>query len=118
MSAEDNLSYQQLAMYMHPKEIGNKYIVDSSEYDDHDSTDQEMWDSKYDEAATNRHTDTHYGGKTKYESRNSLLANIKKHGIKEPISIRPDDNAIQDGYHRLAVAKEHNLIVPIKYDNS
>jgi ParB-like chromosome segregation protein Spo0J len=105
-------------MYMHPKEIGTKYLVDQSEYEDSDRDTQEMWDRKYSEAATNRHTDTHYGGKTKYESRNSLLANIKKHGVKEPVSIRSEDNVIEDGYHRLAVAKEHNLIVPIKYDNS
>lgn len=115
MSAHENLSQQ---LFMHPKDIEKNYHVDHAEYEDSDQSTQDMWDRKYHEAATNRHTDTYYGGKTKYNSRNSLLANVKKHGVQTPVSLDPDTKTIRDGYHRLAVAREHNMFVPVKFDNS
>ena len=118
MSAQDNLSQQ---LFLHPIEILKNYRVDPQEMKDPetgehlDANENEFWNRKYDEAATNSKSDTHFGGKTKYKSRNSLAADEEKHGIQEPIELNPETKTIVDGHHRLAVARGSNRLVPVTF---
>ncbi|NBR26419.1 MAG: hypothetical protein EBU08_22100 [Micrococcales bacterium] len=93
MAAENNLSHEQLAMYMTPKEIKSKYSVYSGEYDDHELGDEEVWNRK-----------------RKESKRDGLYESVRKHGVEEPVQLSLGDKTVADGHHRIAAAKPKQLI--------
>jgi hypothetical protein len=112
MSASDNLSHEQLAMFMPAHEIMSKTGEKSPYrlYSIHPIRDEkvkestaEMWDRKAKEAKSDR-----------------LTSSIKKKGIKKPVCMMPfmGKHILTDGHHRVAAAHsiDPNYLVPVKHE--
>lgn len=115
MSAQDNLSYTQLAMFMPAHEIrsmtgekssdrqwfhnpfGNRLVTNGRE-----SADQ-MWERKAKEAKSER-----------------LTASVKKKGVQKPVLMMPfmGKHILLDGHHRVAAAHslDPNMLVPVRHE--
>jgi ParB-like chromosome segregation protein Spo0J len=106
MSAQDNLSYEQLAMFMPAHEIMAKTGEKSNDrlfkHNGQRETSDEMWDRKTKEAKSSR-----------------LTSSIKKKGIKKPIEMANfmSGKALFDGHHRVAAAHsiDKNYLVPVEH---
>ena len=110
MSAQ-NVSYEQLAMYMTPEEVKRNFRVRESEYDEHDMTfmEEHLYNRKKEEAK-----ETNIGGWPRKKGEQSLYSHIQKHGVREPIRVDAETKEIWDGHHRIASAPDKSLI-PIEY---
>lgn len=97
MSAQDNLSHQQLAMYMTAKELHDLPMMDIPEY----GTKKDLIAEKLgDNLATGLHD------------------SIKKKGVQEPVTVLNDDGQhLYDGHHRVVSAYNINpkMLVPVEH---
>lgn len=106
-----SISHEQLAMYMTPQEVKDKFRIRESEYQDHEDnyTEEHLYNRKRDEAKK-----TNIGGWPKKKGEQSLYSHIQKHGVREPIRVDAETKEIWDGHHRIASAPEKSLI-PLEY---
>lgn len=111
MSASKNLSYEQLAMYMTPEEIKDKYSVKDFEFHDHEISERELYNRKQAESKK-----LNIEGWPKRRGQESLHSSIKKQGVQEPVHLDFENKEIVDGHHRIASAPEKSLI-PVEYVN-
>ena len=100
MSAQDNLSHQQLAMYMTPRELsrhemGDAYLTSEEPH--------EIMQRKLQEA-----------------TKSGLADKIRSQGVQEPVHLYHNENGsstLTDGHHRLAVAQTmgKNTLIPVEH---
>lgn len=91
MSAQDNLSHEQLAMFMFPKDIKKSYGIHKDELSDTRETKKQLYSRKLKEA-----------------NRSGLTNKIvTRGGVKDPVFLSSSDKTIADGHHRIAVASKH-----------
>lgn len=107
MSASDNLSHQQLALWMTPEEIKGHGVWNAEMQDEDEGSEEKFWDRKKEESSewTN-----HGFNDNPYD----LAADIHKNGVKEPVDFNVDMQKLTDGHHRVASAKPGSLI-PVEY---
>jgi ParB-like nuclease domain len=106
VAAQDNLSYEQLAMFMPAHEVMAKTGEQSPDrllkYNGQRETPDEMWDRKTKEAKSRR-----------------LTSSIKKQGIKKPVQMANfmGGKVLFDGHHRVAAAHslDPNHLVPVSH---
>jgi hypothetical protein len=109
-----NVSHEQLAMYMTPEEIKEKYAVRDPEYHDHELTDTEVYNRKKEES---KKIDIEGWPKTTKKGQESLFSHIQKHGVSEPVNLNVEDKEVIDGHHRIASAPSNSLI-PVEYGSN
>jgi hypothetical protein len=97
VSAQNNLSHEQLSMFMTPKEIKSKFDVYRGEYDVDETTPKQLYSRKRRDA---KHT--------------NLFNSVQEHGVQEPVELSLGDRTVLDGHHRIASAKSKSLI-PVTY---
>ena len=100
MSTQDNLSHQQLAMYMTPRELsrhemGDAYLTSEEPH--------EIMQRKLQEA-----------------TKSGLADKIRSQGVQEPVHLYHNENGsstLTDGHHRLAVAQTmgKNTLIPVEH---
>lgn len=100
------LSHQQLAMWMTPEEIKSHGVHDDEL--DYDETPEELWDRK-------RYESHDWDNHGIDEKSSNLAEDIKKHGVKTPVTFNLNTNKLSDGHHRVASAKPRSLI-PVEYE--
>jgi len=93
MSASDNLSHEQLAMFMTPRQIKSKYDVYHGEYEEGETNPKQLYSRK--------RKDAKYSG---------LYQSVQKHGVEQPVELSLGDRTVLDGHHRIASAKSKSLI--------
>jgi hypothetical protein len=93
MSAEDNVSHEQLAMFMTPKQIKSKYDVYHGEYEEGEQSAKQLYSRKRKES---KHT--------------NLFRSVQERGVQEPVELSLGDRTVLDGHHRIAAAKSKSLI--------
>lgn len=106
--SQRNLSHEQLAMFMTPKEIMNRGAHRSELDDYHDEKD--MWATKLDES----HDWDHHG---LHDSHN-LHQDIANNGVQKPVTLSLENGKLTDGYHRIAAAHDidPNMLVPVEHE--
>jgi hypothetical protein len=97
VSAEDNLSYEQLAMFMTPKEIKSKYDVSEGEYSDDEHEPDQL-----------------YARKRREAKKSGLFKKVRKEGVQIPVQLSSADKTIADGYHRVASERD-NRLMPVEH---
>ena len=109
MSAQDNLSYEQMSMFMTPGDIKSKG-VHHGERIAYDESDDQLWDRKYDES----HSWDYHGLKKPY----NLTQQIVDKGVRTPVTLSSKTGKLTDGYHRVAVAAERRPkdVIPVEYE--
>ena len=110
MSAQ-NLSHEQLAMYMTPDEIKRDYRVKPDEFDPWtgEETEEHLYNRKREESKK-----TNIEGWPKRGRQVSLFTHIQKHGVQEPVLLDAATKEVEHGHHRIASAPEKSLI-PVEY---
>ena len=100
MSAQDNLSHQQLAMYMTPRELSR----------------HEMGDAHF----TGEKPHEIMQRKLQEATKSGLADKIRSQGVQEPVHLYHNENGsstLTDGHHRLAVAQTmgKNTLIPVEH---
>jgi hypothetical protein len=115
VAAENNLSHEQLKMFMTPKEIRYRYEAQPEEYEDHELSHEEVMYRKLHESKKIKQTG---GLPDRQFVKDSLYHSVKKEGVKTPIQLNPKQNTIYDGHHRLAAATHlaPNNLIPVEYE--
>ena len=111
MSAQDNLSHEQLSMYMTAPEIKQRYAVHVDEMEDHGvSSEPALWTKKLKESRQR------FGEpKSRYET-------FKKEGVQDPVEIGYSHNYpegyIGNGHHRVVSIEKINTkqLLPVTHD--
>jgi len=107
MSASDNLSHEQLAMFMPAGEIKSKIT-----YSDDGDVGDKLWSRKLKES-----------------KRGGLYRSIKANGVKKPVELQrnfnrsmftPIGHQLNDGHHRIAAAADidPNMLVPVTHSST
>ena len=120
MSAEENLSYEQMAMYMTAEEIKNKV---NSSADPGGGNMENLWHQKLYEAKTGAIRNARYVP-TRKRKGNSLYESIKEKGVQKPVELQynkgdkftPKGVSIVEGHHRVAAAHDIDpkMIIPVE----
>lgn len=98
MSAQDNLSHRQLAMFMTARELYKLPMMDEPGY----HSKEQMIKEKLEES---KHSGLH--------------EKIRKQGVQKPVKVFNDDDGqyLWDGHHRVVSAKKinSNMLVPVEH---
>lgn len=128
------VQFQQLPMFMTPREIMAKYqpldgdredVVDDWDADYEETrpeTDAELWDRKFDETHEKDHTGDEYWADD--NNAPSLHDSVRDEGVRNPISLQFPDRVgsqgkpqVLGGHHRLVVAEAYRPddLVPVEH---
>lgn len=108
MSAQHNLSYKQMSMFMTGPDIKAQYAPAHADVREHPNA-EAMWATKSHEAATGMP----HNARTAAGGAETLKENIAREGVKEPVIL--GGNQILSGHHRVAAAAEVNpkMVIPV-----
>jgi hypothetical protein len=111
MAASENLSYEQLAMYMPAHEVMAKT--------GQKSPDRTFRDYGLGLPPVREGVDAMWGRKTQEAKERGLTRSIKKSGIKKAVKMMPymGQHVLLDGHHRVAAAHslDPNYLVPVEH---
>jgi hypothetical protein len=118
MSASDNVSNEQLAMFMPAKEI-----MDKLNYSDDGVISPRFWARKLKEAKTGTVEDSHTSRRGRQKS---LYESVKEEGVQKPVELRetlvpsiftPKGHQLLQGHHRVAAAADidPNMLIPVTH---
>ena len=115
MSASDNLSAEQLSMFMPAKQLRGMHLSDAH-----------VWLlnhglSSADESNVRRSRKNVMQRKRRQAKKSGLYDSIKAEGVKEPVEIGDTlytgEQQLINGHHRVAAAMsiDPNMLIPVKY---
>jgi hypothetical protein len=111
MAASENLSYEQLAMYMPAHEVMAKT--------GQKSPDRTFRDYGLRLPPVREGVDAMWERKAKEAKSKGLISSISKKGIQKPVKMMPfmGQHVLLDGHHRVAAANslDPNFLVPVEH---
>jgi hypothetical protein len=115
--SSNNLSHEQLAMFMTPREINSRYRPNPYDFDEHEEIPAEVMHRKLHESKKMTTDGDHSRLPDTRFVKDSLYTSIKREGVKQPVELNPHLNDIIDGHHRIAAAMHHapDDYIPVTY---
>jgi hypothetical protein len=90
-------SYEQLAMFMTPKEIKSTHDVYNGEYEEDEYEAHQL-----------------YARKRREAKKSGLFKKVRKEGVQTPVQLSSADKTVADGHHRIASERD-NRLMPVEH---